>query len=453
MNVFLTFLMTISMLLSLMMPVVARSSTGDTPPANIVIFKKVDVFDGKSPELLKNVYVLVKGNQIESITETQPTLPTNSNVTEIDGKGRVLMPGLIDNHYHTAFASGKMASFFTSDPTLAYYRAAREAQATLMRGFTSIRDLAGGMYGLRQAIDQGLVNGPRMWVSGAGISQTAGHADFRNINEIPAAENNAPNFMTRNNHAVVADGVAEVQKRVREQLMQGASQIKIMAGGGVSSLYDPIDVSQYSLAEIKAAVEAADNWNTYVTVHAYTPKAVRMAIEAGVKVVEHGHLLDEETVQLMSEKGIWWSLQPFLDDEDANPQTGMALIKKQMTQKGTEQAYRLAKKYNVKTAFGTDILFSNEGGVKQGKILAKLTKWYTPNELLKMATHDNAELLALSGPRSPYQGKLGVVEKGALADLILVSGNPIENIQLIANPEENFKVIMKDGKIYKNTLI
>lgn len=259
--------------------------------------------------------------------------------------------------------------------------------------------------------------------------------------------------MTRNNHAVVADGVAEVQKRVREQLMQGASQIKIMAGGGVTSLYDPIDVSQYSLAEIKAAVEAADNWNTYVTVHAYTPKAVRMAIEAGVKVVEHGHLLDEETVQLMSEKGIWWSLQPFLDDEDANPQTGMALIKKQMTQKGTEQAYRLAKKYNVKTAFGTDILFSNEGGVKQGKILAKLTKWYTPNELLKMATHDNAELLALSGPRSPYQGKLGVVEKGALADLILVSGNPIENIQLIANPEENFKVIMKDGKIYKNTLI
>jgi len=217
-----------------------------------------------------------------------------------------------------------------------------------MRGFTSIRDLAGGMYGLRQAIDEGLVNGPRMWVSGAGISQTSGHADFRNLNEIPAAENNAPNFLARNNHAIIADSVPEVQKRVREQLMQGASQIKIMAGGGVSSLYDPIDVSQYSLAEIKAAVDAADSWNTYVTVHAYTPKAVRMAIEAGVKVIEHGQLLDEDTVKFMADKGIWWSLQPFMDDEDANPKTGISLIKQQMTQKGTEQAYRLAKNTTLK---------------------------------------------------------------------------------------------------------
>lgn len=439
------------LMLSMMNPTVASSSETQGK-SNFIIFKNVDVFDGKSPQLLKNVYVLVKGNQIESVTGIEPLIPPGSKVTQVDGKGRVLMPGLIDNHYHTAFALGNMASFFTADPTLAYYRAAKEAQAVLMRGFTSIRDLAGGMYGLRQAIDQGILNGPRMWVSGASISQTGGHGDFRNINEIPAAENNAANFIARNNHGIVADGVPEVQKRVREQLMQGASQIKVMAGGGVTSLYDPIDVSQYSLAEMKAAVEAAENWNTYVTVHAYTPRAVRMAIEAGVKAIEHGHLLDEDTIKLMAEKGIWWSLQPFLDDEDANPKTGMAYIKKQMTQKGTEQAYRLAKKYNVKTAFGTDILFSPDGGVKQGKILSKLTRWYTPAEVLKMATHDNAELLALSGLRSPYQGKLGVVEKGALADLILVNGNPLENIQLIADPEENFKVIVKDGTIYKNTL-
>lgn len=435
----------------MMTPIVASSSETQGE-SNVILFKNVDVFDGKSPHLLQNVHVLVKGNQIESVTDTEPFVPPNSKVIQVDGKGRVLMPGLIDNHYHTAFASGKMASFFTADPSLAYYHAAREAQALLMRGFTSIRDLAGGVYGLRQAIDQGILNGPRMWVSGASISQTGGHGDFRNINEIPAAENNASNFIARNNHGIVADGVPEVQKRVREQLMQGASQIKIMAGGGVTSLYDPIDVSQYSLAEMKAAVEAAENWNTYVTVHAYTPRAVRMAIEAGVKAIEHGHLLDEDTVKLMAEKGIWWSLQPFLDDEDANPKTGMAYIKKQMTQKGTEQAYRFAKKYNVKTAFGTDILFSPDGGVKQGKILSKLTRWYTPAEVLKMATHDNAELLALSGLRSPYQGKLGVVEKGALADLILVNGNPLENIQLIADPEENFKMIVKDGTIYKNTL-
>lgn len=451
MKIFLRSFIASYLLIPVIVPLSAHSSEKLDQPS-VIIFKNVDVFDGKSPQLVKNAYVLVRENKIESITHTEPVISNHSRITLIDGSGRVLMPGLIDNHYHTAFASGKMSSFFTSDPSLAYYRAGREAQAVLMRGFTSIRDLAGGTYGLKQAIDQGVVNGPRMWVSGAGISQTSGHADFRSINEIPAAESNAPNFMVRNNHAIVADGVAEVQKRVREQLMQGASQIKIMAGGGVTSLYDPIDVSQYSLAEMKAAVEAAENWNTYVTVHAYTPRAVRMAIEAGVKAIEHGHLLDEDTVKLMADKGIWWSLQPFLDDEDANHQTGIAYIKKQMTQKGTEQAYRLAKKHNVKTAFGTDILFSPEGGVKQGKILTKLTRWYSPAELLKMATHDNAELLALSGPRSPYQGRLGVIEQGALADLILVNGNPLENIQLIADPDKNFNVIMKDGKIYKNTL-
>jgi len=238
MKVFQKFLTISSIAFFVAMPGFANSSTDAPAPLNAIVFKNVDVFDGKSPKLLENVYVLVRGNQIESITDVPPVLPSDSNVTQIDGKRRVLMPGLIDNHYHTAFASGKMVSFFSGDPTVAYYRAAKEAQATLMRGFTSIRDLAGGMYGLRQAIDEGLVNGPRMWVSGAGISQTSGHADFRNLNEIPAAENNAPNFLARNNHAIIADSVPEVQKRVREQLMQGASQIKIMAGGGVSSITD-----------------------------------------------------------------------------------------------------------------------------------------------------------------------------------------------------------------------
>ena len=165
----------------MMTPIVASSSETQGE-SNVILFKNVDVFDGKSPHLLQNVHVLVKGNQIESVTDAEPFVPPNSKVIQVDGKGRVLMPGLIDNHYHTAFASGKMASFFTADPSLAYYHAAREAQALLMRGFTSIRDLAGGVYGLRQAIDQGILNGPRMWVSGASISQTGGHGDFRNIN-------------------------------------------------------------------------------------------------------------------------------------------------------------------------------------------------------------------------------------------------------------------------------
>ena len=235
--------------------------------------------------------------------------------------------------------------------------------------------------------------------------------------------------------------------------MRGASQIKLMAGGGVVSDFDPLDVTQYTEAELRAVVEAAENWGTYVTVHAYTPRAIQRAIHAGVKCIEHGHLADEATAKLMAEKGIWWSLQPFLDDEDAIPfPEGSASRKKQIKiSSGTDTAYGLAKKYKIKTAWGTDTLFDEKRARRQGAQLSKLVRWYTPAEILKMATADNAELLALSGPRNPYPGKLGVVEEGALADLLLVDGDPIANIKLIEYPEKNFVIIMKDGVVYKNT--
>src|SRR5262245_32644762 len=239
---------------------------------------------------------------------------------------------------------------------------------------------------------------------------------------------------------------------VREQLMQGASQIKLAVGGGVSSNYHPIDVTEYSLDEIKAAVGAAEDWGTYVMVHGYTPRAVRRAIEAGVKVIDHGQLLDEPTLQLMASKGVWLSIQPFLMDEDAIPTAPGSDNERKYKQvvEGTARAYELAKKHKVKTAFGTDIQFNPKGTERQPFYLPKLIKWYTSAEVLKMATHDNAELLALSGPRNPYPGKLGVVEEGALADLLLVDGDPIANIKLLEDPTKNLLVIMKDGKIYKN---
>jgi imidazolonepropionase-like amidohydrolase len=226
-----------------------------------------------------------------------------------------------------------------------------------------------------------------------------------------------------------------------------------MAGGGVSSPYDPLDVTQYTVEELRAAVEAAENWGTYVTVHAYTPRAVRQAIEAGVRCIDHGQLLDDDTAKLMAEKGIWWSLQPFLDDRpSAFPEGSPNRLKQLEMYQGTDFAYKLAKKYNIKTAWGTDNLFSAEGATQQGAQLAKMTRWYTPYEVLKMATSGNAELLALSGKRSPYSGKLGVIEPEALADLLLVRGNPLEEIELIADPDNAFVVIMKDGKIFKNTV-
>ncbi|MGH8187945.1 MAG: metal-dependent hydrolase family protein, partial [Steroidobacteraceae bacterium] len=331
--------------------------------------------------------------------------------------------------------------------------AGKAAGEFLMRGFTSARDVGGPVFGLKRAIDEGILPGPRVWPAGAPITQTSGHADFRSIHDLPRAEGDV-HFSERLGAAAIADGPPEVMRRVREQLLQGASQIKMMAGGGVASSYDPLDVTQYTEAEFRAGVEAAEAWGTYVTVHAYTPKAIQTAIRSGVKVIEHGQLADEATAKLMAEKSIWWSLQPFLDDEDALafPAGSVNQLKQRQMVAGTDTAYALAKKYKIKTAFGTDTLFNAKLATRQGAQLAKLVRWYTPAQVLKMATADNGELLTLSGPRSPYEGRLGVVEESALADLLLVDGDPIANIRLIEDPAKNFVLIMKDGKVYKNLL-
>jgi imidazolonepropionase-like amidohydrolase len=236
--------------------------------------------------------------------------------------------------------------------------------------------------------------------------------------------------------------------------MRGATQIKLAAGGGVSSNFDPLDVSQYTLAELQAAVEAAADWNTYVTVHAYTPRAIQKSIQAGVRCIDHGQLLDEDTARMMAEQGVWLSIQPFLDDEDATPfrEDSDNRAKQLEVAQGTDRAIALARQYGIKTAWGTDTLFDESLTHRQGAQLAKMVRWYEPVEVLRMATSVNAELLALSGPRNPYPGPLGVVSEGALADLLLVAGNPLEDIQLIADPERNFLVIMKDGMVYRNAL-
>ena len=234
--------------------------------------------------------------------------------------------------------------------------------------------------------------------------------------------------------------------------MQGASQIKLTAGGGVASPFSPLDVSTFNEAELRAAVEAAENWGTYVCTHAYTSVSIQRSIAAGVKCIEHGHLMDDATARLMAEKGIWLSTQPFLDIGGAAALSPVQQAQMRQVVGGTERVYALARKYKIKTAFGTDILFSKALAARQGAGLADLERWYTPAEALIMATSTNAELLALSGLRNPYPGKLGVVEEGALADLLLVDGNPLENIRLVADPDKNFLIIMKDGKIYKNTL-
>ena len=417
-----------------------------------VIIEDVRIFDGRSDRLSAPSNVLVVDNVIRTISSTPIADAAGMKVQRIRGGGRTLMPGLIDNHWHTMLARPSPTEAIEGDLGYTNLLAGAEAQATLMRGFTAVRDLGGPSFGLKRAIDEGLVVGPRVYPSGAMITITGGHGDFRSISELPRQLGGKLSRMEIVNGSMIADSPDEVRVRVREQLLLGASQIKLTAGGGVASPHSPLDVSTFTEDELRAAVQPAENWGTYVTVHAYTPVAMQRAIAAGVKVIEHGHLMDEATAKLMAEKGIWLSFQPFTDDGFAPPLAPANMLRLRQVWTGTEQTVALAKKYKIKMAFGTDILFSAAGATRQGAELAKMLKWYSAPELLRMATGANADLLKLSGPRDPYPGKLGVVEEGALADLLLVDGDPLTNIKLIEDPAKNFMVIMKGGKIFKNLL-
>ena len=435
-------------------PPPSTASSTAAPEVAFTLFQNVRIFDGKADKLTDARNVMVHGNIIERISSGSLPVPADAKVTAIDGGGRTLMPGLIDAHWHAMLVRPTPAAALTWDIGYANLAASAEAKDTLLRGFTTVRDVGGPTFGLKQAIDEGIVAGPRIFPSGAVITITGGHGDFRQLFELPRIIGGPPARMETLGASMVADSPDEVRVRVREQLMQGASQIKLTAGGGVASPHSPLDASTFTETELRAAVEAAENWGTYVTVHAYTPVAIKRAIAAGVKCIEHGHLMDESSAKLMAERGIWLSTQP-LPEELANafPRGSSEWEKAQEVFAGTNTVYGLARKHKLKTAFGTDILFSQALAQQQGALLASLTRWYTPAETLVMATHANAELLAMSGKRSPYLGKLGVVEEGALADLLLVDGDPIADIKLIADPAKNFLVIMKDGKIYKNTLL
>jgi imidazolonepropionase-like amidohydrolase len=418
--------------------------------APATLLQNVRIFDGKSAALSGPSHVLVRGEVIERISTVPIAPPTGATV--IDGQGRTLMPGLIDNHWHTMLAAPSMALTLQGDLGYLTLLAAAEARATLMRGFTTVRDLGGPSFALKRAIDEGMVVGPRIYPSGAMITITGGHGDFRMPHELPRRIGGPPPLTGALNASQLADSPDEVRLRVREQLLLGATQIKLTAGGGVASPHSPLDASTFTEEELRAAVQAAGNWGTYVGVHAYTPAAIERAAAAGVKVIEHGHLMDEASAKLIAEKGLWLSFQPFVDDGfvPLMPPSSMARLRQVFT--GTEATVALAKKYKLKLAWGTDILFSAANATRQGAMLVQMGQWFTPAETLAMATGAGGELLQLSGPRNPYPGKLGVVEEGALADLLLVDGNPLQDLTLVAKPDTSFVLIMKGGTVFKNLL-
>jgi imidazolonepropionase-like amidohydrolase len=415
-----------------------------------ILVNNVLVFNGKEEKTIKG-NLLIVNNIVSKISTTPIITDVNSNTIVIDGRGKFLMPGLIDNHVHLALNTAPQDVLLTLSVGRIDTLTRIEGGKMLMRGFTTIRDLGGPVFTAKKEFDKGTFAGPRIFPSGAMISQTSGHGDARMPYEKSKHYGGEVSRGELMGVSYIADGVPEVLNAVRESLRSGASQIKVHAGGGAATLYDPLDVSQYTLEELKAAVNAAEDWGTYVCVHAYTAKAVRRSMEAGVKVIEHGQLLDDATLQLMAQKGIFLSLQAL---DPAPPQAPEVVkIKKQQVIDGTDLAFRTAKKYKIKLLWGTDYLFDPASAARQSTDILKLKKWFTPFEVLKLLTYDNAKVFKLSGPRNPYQqGKLGELTEGAYADMILVNGNPLQDLNLMGDPDKNFVLIIKDGIVYKNTI-
>lgn len=425
---------------------------------NSVLIKNADVWDGTSNLLANNVSVLIEDNLIKQVAKN---IAEPAGATIIDGSGKTLIPGLSDAHVHLALTMGMKEIRNDADWMYTSIKSAKAAENFLMLGFTTVRDLGGPVFGLKRAIDEGLIPGPRIYPSGAFISQTSGHGDSRNANEPSTHWSGAPMHpVDALGWSFVVDGVPEVLKASRENLRKGATQLKIMAGGGIDSDFDPIHSIQFTSEELEAAVKAAADWDTYVAVHIYNAKGAIRALNAGVKCLDHGHLIDEEAVKLLKEKDAWLVPQSFWTMAPANFWApGMDTIPAPLFKKiklvldGTVHMMELAKKYNVNVAFGSDAYGALGFEAYALMEFTARVHWYSPLEVLKQATSENARLLALSGQVNPYtKGKLGVIEPGAYADLLLYEGNPLEDIQVIVNHKEKLKFIMKDGIIYKNEL-
>jgi len=419
-----------------------------------ILFTNVNIFDGKTEHLLKNKKVLIIGNKIVKISNK---IPIDTDTKVINAHKMILMPGLIDAHTHLMVVDDFETAIYRDDQMYIGALATEAAKRMLLRGFTTVRDAGGPVEGLKRAIDSGVVPGPRILPSNAFISQTAGHGDFNT-----AMSYLSPHFTGIADKAEIygwvkiADGVPEVQKAAREVLRSGASQLKVMASGSITGAHDPLDATEYTYEELKAIVTEADHWGTYVMVHAYSDNAVKNAIKAGVRSIEHGLLVKPETLKLMKNKNIWLSTQCISYSKEAKDLgiSGTPMEPKfNEAKKGAQRTYALAKKYGLKLAWGTDTFGSLELQATQSDEFNARAKYFTNYEILHQVTGLNAELLGLSGKRHPYkEGELGLIKEGAYADIILVKGNPLEDVTILANPKENITLIMKDGKIYKNMI-
>ena len=437
------------------------------------LFTNVHVWDGKAKSLTDQTNVLVTDNLIAKIGIDDNAVP--EGVDQVDGGGRTLMPGLISSHVHLthALAHGGIQGFEAMTWEEIAAGAVAAAEEYLMMGFTTVRDMGGMADGIKRTIDKGLLQGPRIYPAGAYISQTSGHADTR-LRSQPNAQATGIQYsnLERLNITRIADGIPAILTAVRDNFANGAAYIKIHASGGVASERDPLHTVQYTKAELEAANEAIQHWDTYWTVHAYSSEAVNHALDAGAKCIDHAQLVDDKTIKRIAREGIFLSSNLAGMNEDlmkhpyfGNPKNPSHAKARYFIDNAKGFA-DLVNKYQPKWVFGDDLVLSSQTFLRQH---VDFEKWYAGQLFgnhfaLRGMTSTAGELAALTGKHNPYPGKLGVIEEGAYADLLIVDGNPLEDLSAIgankgwfnAPPRsqevESIRLIMKDGKVFKNTL-
>ena len=409
----------------------------------LTLFRGGRLFDGTSAETRDGLEVLVEGARIKEVSD-RPVQASDARVVELGG--RCLMPGLIDAHFHALAADPNLAGVDAMPKSLLYQHARGLLEAALLRGFTTVRDAGGADYGLAMAVESGLIAGPRVFYSGKALSQTGGHGDFRPLEGAGLSGClccQGSLSMTR-----VADGVAAVREAARDELRRGATQIKIMASGGVASPSDPIWNLQYSEEEMRAIVWEARSWRTYVMAHAYTAEAIQRCVEYGVRSIEHGNLIDAPTARACAENGVY--VVPTLTTYDALHRVGrdlgfpgVSLEKLDSVRGAGLEALEILRDAGVKMGFGTDLLGEmHRFELDEFRIRAQVLP---AHEILQSATSINAELLN-------REGELGVVAAGALADLIVVDGDPVADLSVLSGEGETVRLVMKGGAVFKDTL-
>lgn len=415
------------------------------------VFTNVNVYDGVTPKLVEGASVLVEGNLIKAVS-TETIDARGANI--IDGGGRTLTPGLLDTHVHMQLVVAAPSIEFLPEQDISL-KMVPIAKEMLMRGFTTVRDTCGNTHGLRRQINEGTIPGPRIFSAGACIGGWSSHADF-----MTATSKKGQTNIERVGFSIIADGPDEIRNAIRQEMRKGASFIKLMIGGGLASAYDPLDVTSWSLEEMKAAIDEAKRWGTYATAHLYTDQSINMMLDAGSITLEHMHLASEKTMRRIAKvakehNSVFSAQVAVVKGLKDNPVfvTPSARAKAAFMQDNGAKVFEFMRDLGVPISFGVDSYGSQEAFRYNSQAIAERKDFFTNDQILEQLFKNNARLVEMTGERNPYKdGPLGVIKPGAYADILLVEGDPTKDVAVFADWENKIDFVMKDGVIYRNEL-